>query len=196
MEHRIVRDKLHEHYPTHRHTSEFWEELGRTIATFGFLEEMLKKATYAFASITPCSEEEYESKNMEFEKQLVRIVSGSLSKLIDEYDKTVRKHPDANTDNLDDLIKYLRKGTEFRNMLCHSSWGPPNENGASVPFFVNSRNEKFNSPIDVEFLRKIRLCVVELICDVRDSITLMGWNFPGGHDMGKQYGRNGITIKN
>lgn len=185
MEHRIDRDKLPEHYPTHRHTSEFWEELGRTIATFGFLEEMLKKATFAFASITPCSEEEYESKYKEFEKQLERIVSGSLSKLIDEYSKTVRKLPDANTENLDELILNLRKGTEFRNILCHGSWGLPNENGASIPFYVNSKNEKFNSPIDVEFLRKIRHCVVELICDVKDSITLMGWNFPGGHDIGK-----------
>lgn len=190
MKHRRKRDKLHEHFPTHRHISEFWEELGRTIATFGFLEEMLKKATYAFASITPCSEEEFQSKNKEFEKQLERIVSGSLSKLIDEYDKTVRKHPDANTDNLDDLILNLRKGTEIRNMLCHSSWGPPNENGASVPFYVNSKKEKNNSPIDLEFLRKTRLCVVELICDVINSVTLMGWNFPGSSGPGKTIWQN------
>jgi len=28
-------------FPTHRHSPMFWETLGRTIATFGFLEEVL-----------------------------------------------------------------------------------------------------------------------------------------------------------
>jgi len=28
-------------FPTHRHDPMFWETLGQTVATFGFLEEML-----------------------------------------------------------------------------------------------------------------------------------------------------------
>ena len=31
---------LRVHFPTHRHSAAFWESLGRTVATYGFLEEL------------------------------------------------------------------------------------------------------------------------------------------------------------
>ena len=36
-------DRLPANFPTHRHEAEFWEALGRGVATFGFLEEVLGK---------------------------------------------------------------------------------------------------------------------------------------------------------
>ncbi|WP_230383104.1 hypothetical protein [Paracoccus shanxieyensis] len=46
----IDRSKLPEGFPTHRHAAEFWEQLGRVIASFGFLEEVLGKAIFAFTA--------------------------------------------------------------------------------------------------------------------------------------------------
>ena len=43
-------NKLPSLFPTHRHSPMFWEALGRTIATFGFLEEVLGKAIFAFTA--------------------------------------------------------------------------------------------------------------------------------------------------
>lgn len=43
-------DKLPANFPTHRHDPAFWEALGRTVATFGFLEEVLGKAIFAFTA--------------------------------------------------------------------------------------------------------------------------------------------------
>jgi hypothetical protein len=40
-------------FPTHRHSAAFWENLGRTVATFGFLEEVLGKAIFAFIADNP-----------------------------------------------------------------------------------------------------------------------------------------------
>lgn len=37
-------------FPTHLHSEEFWASLGRTVATFGFLEETLGKAIFAFTA--------------------------------------------------------------------------------------------------------------------------------------------------
>ena len=45
-------------FPTHRHSAMFWENLGRTIATFGFLEEVLSKAIFAFSATTRYPESE------------------------------------------------------------------------------------------------------------------------------------------
>ena len=38
-------------FPTHMHSAEFWEALGRTIATFGFLEETLGNLGSAYKGI-------------------------------------------------------------------------------------------------------------------------------------------------
>jgi len=34
----VNQDALPEKFPTHAHSETFWERIGRTIATFGFLE--------------------------------------------------------------------------------------------------------------------------------------------------------------
>lgn len=43
-------DNLLDKFPTHRHEAAFWESLGRAVATFGFLEEILGKAIFAFTA--------------------------------------------------------------------------------------------------------------------------------------------------
>ena len=40
-------DRLPRDFPTHRHDAACWEGLGRAVATFGFLEEILGKAIFA-----------------------------------------------------------------------------------------------------------------------------------------------------
>ena len=49
---------LPEKYPTHLHEPDFWESLGRAIATFGLLEETLSKAIFSFTATKSYSEEE------------------------------------------------------------------------------------------------------------------------------------------
>ena len=49
--HIIDREKLPADYPTHAHSAQFWEEMGRTVAVFGFLEEMLGKAIFALTGM-------------------------------------------------------------------------------------------------------------------------------------------------
>ena len=44
----IDQNGLPDRFPTHRHDAAFWESLGRAVATFGFLEEILGKAIFSF----------------------------------------------------------------------------------------------------------------------------------------------------
>jgi hypothetical protein len=46
----VAFDKLPPSFPTQAHAPAFWEALGRAVATFGFLEETLGKAIFAFTS--------------------------------------------------------------------------------------------------------------------------------------------------
>jgi hypothetical protein len=53
-------DSLPPLFPTHLHSPEFWEHLGRTVATFGHLEEVLGKAIFALTATVRYDEAAFE----------------------------------------------------------------------------------------------------------------------------------------
>lgn len=166
-------------FPSHRHTTDFWESLGRTVASFGFFEEVLCKAIFAFTATRPYSDAEINEAYEQWFPKLQRALSDQLGALIDTYGKAVREHPDATISNLTELLDDMRAASKIRNVLCHGSWRCPDTNGASVPFFVNKQNERFETPINKAWLDQTRQHVVTLICAVINSVTHMGWQFPG-----------------
>lgn len=181
----IDRDALPPMFPTHRHSPLFWEQLGRTIATYGFLEEVLGKAIFAFTATRQYSHEEIDAAYKAWLPQLERALTDQLWNLAESYGKAAKDNPSTTTDNVAELVEEIKRATVLRNVLCHGSWRLPDANGASVPFFVNRQKEKFKLPIDVACLQKVQAHVVELACSVIDTVTRMGWQFPGGAGPGK-----------
>jgi len=176
--------KLPTDFPTHKHAREFWEALGRTVATFGFLEEVLGKAIFSFTGTRHILPEEAEA---EFEKwlpTLERALIDPLGGLVDSYAKAVRANAGATITNLDDLVENLRKASAIRNVLCHGSWRMPDQQGRSLPLFVNRKKEVFQTPIDVAYLKQTQRAVAELVCAIVSSVTHMGWQFPGSNGRG------------
>ena len=176
---------LPEKFPTHKHDPAFWESLGRAVGTFGFLEETLAKAIFAFTATTPYSEEEAQKAFEQWLPQLQKALSDPLGGLIISYGKAVRENPDATIQNLDDLIGDLKKAAIIRNVICHGSWPPPDAEGKSIPFFVNQQQELLDTAIDVAWLAQLQKHVSELICAVINTVTGMGWQFPGSTGPGK-----------
>jgi hypothetical protein len=78
-------------------------------------------------------------------------------------------------------LERLREAAKLRNVICHGSWDSPDSEGKSLPLFNNNnkKEEVFCTAIDVEYLQQIRGAVVEMICNVTNSVTAMGWQFPG-----------------
>lgn len=109
------------HFPTNRHAPEFWEQLGRTIATFGFLEEVLGKAIFAFNATREYSSEDIEAEFKSWLPKLERALTDQLSKLADSYGKAVRDNGKATIDNVDELVAEIKEVTVVRNVLCHGS---------------------------------------------------------------------------
>lgn len=99
--------------------------------------------------------------------------------LIDAYGKAVRENPTATIENLDDLLSKLKKASATRNILCHGSWGIPDDNGASVPFFVNRQREVIETAMDCEYMDQVQRHAAELACWVVSKVTSMGWELPG-----------------
>lgn len=96
------------------------------------------------------------------------------------------QHPDATLTNLQDLLDDLRKAAELRNVLCRTSWRVPDAAGRSIPHYVDRKHRVFETPIDVAYLDQVRRHVVELTCAVINSVSHMGWQFPGSQSPGKQ----------
>ena len=120
-------------FPAHLHSAEFWEHLGRTIATFGHLEEVLGKAIFALTATVRYGEAEIEGAFERWLPTLERALIDPWGGLIESRRKAYRSHPDATFDNLDDLIDELRRASAMRNVLCHGSWRKPDAEGRSLP---------------------------------------------------------------
>ncbi|MBV6487947.1 MAG: hypothetical protein GHHEDOFH_01901 [Pseudorhodoplanes sp.] len=83
----IDRDKLPPLFPTYRHSPEFWEQLGRTVATYGFLEEVLGKAIFVFSATRKYSPDEIEVAYQAWLPQLERALTDQLWNLAESYGK-------------------------------------------------------------------------------------------------------------
>ena len=139
-------------FPTHCHGAVFWERLGRTVATYGFLEEILGKAIFSFTAMKRYKAAEVDAAFEKWQPTLEGALTNPLGKLIDQYGKAVRDHPDAVADGLDVLLDRLREAARLRNVLCHGSWSAPDENGALFPQFVDRKLNVFDTPVDCAFL--------------------------------------------
>lgn len=176
--------RLPSNWPTNRHDREFWASLGRAVATFGFLEEILAKAIFALTATRPYEEAEVQQAFDGWSAKLERALTDTLGNLIDVYGKSMRDYPGAATDDLDDLLAGLRKATEMRNILCHSSWRAPDATGAARPFFVDRQKRVLDTGIDQRFLDQVQRQSAELACSVINSVTRMGLRFPGTDGVG------------
>lgn len=182
--HLVNQDGLPADFPTHRHADAFWAELGRTVATFGFLEQTLGKAIFGLTATQHYEEAELGAAYEAWLPKLKRAVSDPLGGLIDTYAKALKDNPDPNFHNPKALVDDLRAASALRNVLCHGSWGVPDADGKSLPFFVTPKMMIFTTPIDIAHLRQTRAHVVELICTVINSVTHRGWQFPGSSGPG------------
>jgi len=178
-------EALPQDFPTQRHSPLFWEWLGRTIATFGFLEETLGKAIFAFTATTEYSDEEVASALERWLGTLAKALKDPLGAKIHAYEKAVLEQGKLQMEGFPELISDLRKAKHVRDVLCHGAWRPPNENGSSRPHFINRKSERFETDVDVEFLRQTQRHVIELAAIVVSTVTSMGWEFPGSGGPGE-----------
>lgn len=188
MQARVCRDQLPSKFPTHRHSAEFWEQLGRSIATFGFLEEVLGKAIFALTATREYPVEELDAAFDAWIATLRRALTDQLCKLADSFGKAARGHPDVRSEGIDALVADIKAAAAMRNVLCHGSWRPPDANGASMPLFINRKYEAFSETVDAAYLVNVRRHTVDLICSVIDTVTHMGIQFPGGAGPGRPIG--------
>lgn len=177
--HKVAVDRLPARFPTHAHEGAFWESLGRVVATFGFLEEVLSKAIFAVTATRTYHQSEITEAYEKWLPQLERALTDSLGGLIDAYGKAVRDHQEEMISDLPEQLSALHKAREMRNILCHGSWRLPNDAGAAVPFFVDRQLALVETAMDCAFLDQVQCHTAELACSVISAVTCIGLQFPG-----------------
>ena len=166
------RDALPALFQTHKHDAQFWEQLGRAVASFDFLEDVLRKVIFAFIGTRRYPTDEAEATMKRWEALLERAMTAQLWTLATEYEKAVTEHPD-------------KEAAVVRNVLCHGSWMMPDNERKSVPRFTRmdrktSELTVFDTQIDVQYLSQVQAHVTDLICSVVVKVTHKGWQFLDG----------------
>lgn len=184
------RSGLPPQWPTHRHTPEFWEHLGRAVASFGFLEDTLRRGIFALTGTRPIPPEQAEKAVAEWGKQLERIMTAQLWNLAKEFEEAANTNPNNSTENIGELVAAIKEASSLRNTLCHGSWMVPDNEGKSLPRFTKKDRTtgkyiQFGDKIGTEYLTQVQAHVTDLICSVIDTVTHMGYQFPGGAGPGK-----------
>jgi hypothetical protein len=178
-------EKLPLQFPTHRHQPGFWEALGRAVATFGFLEEVLGKAIFALTATREYAENEIDQALKDWLSTLEGALVDPLGSLIIQYNNSVKNHGSETIADHDWLIEQLKEAADLRNALCHGSWRAPDNEQKSHLLFVNNKKLVFESVVDVDFLLRTQKHVAQLSCAVMNSVTQLGYQFPGSNGPGE-----------
>ena len=177
-------------FPTHLHTGEFWEGLGRAVATYGFLEKVLGRAIYALTATTVVAEADIAEAVAKWEKILESCLKDPLGGLIPKFEGALKNHDQGIDSSEIELVTLLRNAKKLRDLLCHASWFPPDDLDKALPWFVNRDLEIPETSVDVKFLANTQTHVAELACAVISSVTGRGIQFPGSNGPGKPLRRS------
>ena len=138
---------------------DFAAALGQCVASFGWLEEVIKRAIYALDRARLADDLTPE----ELQAWLTRIggiADDSMGTLIDQLDAAMRRYPGLRDRNrITDRLGEIRL---YRNLLCHASWRPTEDKTTWHPAFVSSKGEVQDRPISLGDLDRIRAETVEI----------------------------------
>jgi hypothetical protein len=182
---RINRKGLPIGYPTHFHQPKFWAELGRTVATFGFLEETLGRAIFAISLTTEYDEKDIDKALTKWASTLPLNLTDTLLPLAERFEASVKAHQTANSTGAAQIASEVKRLAEIRNALCHGSWRKPDALDRSQLHYIAKKAvtdagvKPFEPRVTIKWLQQRRAETVALICDVIDTVTELGWQFPG-----------------
>ena len=116
----VDRAGLPKDWPTNRGTPAFWEELGRTVAAFTHLEDMLARAYFGMTGSRQYANfEEAKAAFPNWEGTLKASLTDSLGPLTSKLGKAFRDDARVPDEFAGDIIARLDALRVWRNALCH-----------------------------------------------------------------------------
>ncbi len=173
--------------PVHEPTAQFWEEVGRTVATFGMLEDCLPRALYTITGLQTIDEAKDSNKQVEqWCAILIKSMSDTLGGLTSSLKSAWKKRDHVLQPEYATLLQEIQELTKLRNRVCHKTY---------QEFMVPDTAKLCDSPSDpgpaprirevaaIHEFQKARLRVVTAIAALRNEVrTKYGSEFPGAND--------------
>ena len=129
----VDRDSLPTDWPVHPGPDVFWQELGRTVAAFGYLERMLKSTCLAHVATAekamPFMDGSNHDAAVKWTRRLWRSRLDAMERLTRELDKLLRETGRVPHAVREDLAADLGELLPWRNALCHGAWLDVDEDG-------------------------------------------------------------------
>lgn len=169
-------------WPTHKGKPAFWEEVGRAVATFGFLEDMIPRFLLAFEGSKPGIDYTHDEV-VAWVRSLERSLSDPLGALILKLERAFREDDRVSEETSKAVVDLLKELRSRRNALCHGAWiGFDDVGTAQLRYFV--RNEDGKTVLQSEQLSKediaaVRRKTVSLLLKLASIAVSIGIRFPG-----------------
>ena len=179
----VDRERLPEHWPTNRGSSAFWGELGRTVATFSHLEDMMARAWYGLTATREFEDmEQANAAFPEWERALEESLADSLSSLTRKLGKAFNDDKRVPHKIAGAYLARLDELRVWRDALCHGAWqGFDDDGSVGLRHFRRGEEgpESLENRLSVEILASIRAAAVDLTADLVDILSAAGVRFPG-----------------
>ena len=115
----VDRARLPEYWPTNRGSSAFWEELGRTVATFSHLEDMMARAWFGLTATREFKNmEQAEAAFPKWEKEFKESLTDSLNSLTKKLKKAFNDDDRVPDEVARAYLARLDKLRVWRNVQC------------------------------------------------------------------------------
>ena len=177
----IDRDVLPPDWPVNQGPAVFWQELGKTVAAFGYLEHILASTCYALlatgARAAALLEADDNAALSEWWKRLVGSRTDSLYRLTRELENVLTEAGLVPRAVREDLVTRLDELRPWRNALCHGAWLSVDENGSAHLEHVYKYDglpAGFERNVDVKRLSDLRARTVDVTIRIAEAASVAG----------------------
>ncbi len=174
----LERGHLHPDWPLSRDNPAFWEELGKTVAMFGSLEDTLTSACYGLTE-PPADPNDLRSEHvpahLEWYAKLEASRTNTMRIATDRFVKLLKddgRVPHAVRHELRVQLEELRR---WRNALCHGTWFGFSDAGAGVLshfYKEDKRVVRFPPMVTLRDLAELRARIVHIIIRVAEAASV------------------------
>ena len=177
----INRDVLPPDWPVNQGPAVFWQELGKTVAAFGYLEHILASTCYAFLATgeraAALLEADDNAALSEWWKRLLSSQTDSMHRLTRELDRVLDEAGLVPRAVREDLVARLDELRPWRNALCHGAWLGVAEDGSAHLEHVyryEGLPAGFERNVDVKRLSDIRARTVDITIRIAEAASVVG----------------------
>ena len=189
----IDRNNFPADWPVNQDAPVFWQELGKTVAAFGYLEHILAKTCYSLLATAERADnllDENDEALSRWYQRVLRSQTDSMHGLTRELDRVLDEDSRIPHTLREDLVERLEALRPWRNALCHGAWLGFGKDGSAT---LNHRYKHEGVPVafpptvTLQSLSDIRAKTVDVTIRIAEAASVTGAGFALAAVMPRKY---------